>query len=76
MFPVGQWEQVGGKPGRSMGLGRVLWAVPPFPAVVTAIGCTGVSRALGDTSMSSSLSPGVAAASQELLGDPCQLELR
>ena len=53
-----------------MGLGRVVWAVPPVPAVVTAIGCAGVGSSLGDKSMTPSLSPGLAAAGQALPPEP------
>jgi len=53
-----------------VGLGRVVWAVPPVPAVVTAIGCAGVGSSLGDKSMTPSLSPGLAAAGQALPPEP------
>lgn len=52
------------KPGRSMGLGRVLWVIPAILAVLTGAGCAGVSSTLED--MSTFLPPGVAATGQAL----------
>lgn len=63
-----QWGQK--KSGRSMGLVRVLWAVPPVPALVTAIGCAGVSS----THWGTRPRPHPCPLRWQLLADSCELE--
>lgn len=68
LLPQWGWK----KPSRSMGLVRVLWTVPPVPALVTAIGRARVSS----THWGTCPRPYPCPLRWQLLADSCELEPR